>query len=413
MLFNPRSITWVALATLMASLHLVDALPSFDPSSVTNLKARHNSLHRRFDAVSAEKGEVGAAASPQEQAVEVKQHHKRNNSRKCPAKKTSSSSQGSQPPVNNVETAPPPPPSQSQSRLDKITSMYAFEGFVYALSSCKGKSGIASDFKSMAAHNARRVITFGSCPSQDSTNDYENVIQAAADAGLEIILLVDTLITDSDTLYGNVIPRSSRIAQAIINKPDNVLALALGDETLYDGDFNSPGNLASHIYDLKGQFKSAGIEVPISISDLAFGWQSASQTSSSSSVADAVDFMMINTFPYFGQSASWGGNNNAWDAFTKDISFFEKIANGKPLLVTQTGWPSNKDEFAPNSGSIVASVSSSEAYWNLLNSHCSDFFKAKNIGWMWRDWDDAIEGWGVKDSSGNFKFSIDGAKRTC
>jgi len=406
MLFNARSVAWVALATLIGSSELVNAIPSSDSLSHMQLKARHQNLKARRD-LAAKRAEQVAPVL-EEVPVKVKRNSK------CPAKKPKSSNT-SNAPVANVETAPTSsaPSSGSQSRLDKIKSMYAFGGFVYSLESCKSSGQITSDFKSMAAHKARTVMTFGFCPSKDTTSDYENVIQAASDAGLDIILLVATLITDSNTLYGNVIPRSQHIAQAIINKPDNVLALALGDEPLYDNDFGSPGTLASHINSLKGQFKSANLDVPISISDMAFGWQSAGQVSSSSSVAKAVDFFMVNTFPYFGQSASWGGNDGAFESFKKDISFFEGIAGGRPILVTQTGWPSNTAEFAPNSKSIVATVGSSQAYWNLLDSHCSDFFKAKNIGWIWRDWDETISGWGVKDNSGNFKFSIDGVKTTC
>lgn len=404
MLFNPRTIAWITLATLIASADLVSAI------SPMQLKARHNSLHRRFDAAGSNSNNLEklAVSIPEEQPV-VKPVRKRS-TKKCPANKNGSG------PVNNAEMSPPPSSSssstKSQSRLDIIRSMYAYEGFVYSLESCKGKNDITGDFKSMAAHNARTVMTFGSCPSKDKTSDYENVIEAAQEAGLHIILLVNTLVTGSNT-KGDVNNRANNIAQAIINKPDNVLALALGDEPLYDNDFGSPGALAGKIYDLKGKFKNAGLDIPLSISDMAFGWQSAGQTSSSSSVAQALDFFMINTFPYFGQSASWGGDDDAWNSLTKDIQFFEKLANDRPLMITQTGWPSNTAEFAPNSNSIVASVGSSQAFWNLLDDHCSDFFKPKNIGWLWRSWDDTIQGWGVTTSGGKFKFNINGAKRTC
>jgi exo-beta-1,3-glucanase (GH17 family) len=187
----------------------------------------------------------------------------------------------------------------------------------------------------------------------------------------------------------------------------------MGDEPLYDNDFNSPESLANEINTVKSQFKAAGLEIPISISDMAYGWQSSGQTSPESPVAKAVDFFMANNFPYFSNSASWGGSSEAFDSFKSDITFFEGIANGKPILVTQTGWPSNEEEFAPNSGAVQATVASEQAYWKLLDSHCSDFFKEKNIGWMWRDWDNSIEGWGVKDSSGNFKFNVDDVQTHC
>jgi len=57
-------------------------------------------------------------------------------------------------------------------------------------------------------------------------------------------------------------------------------------------------------------------------------------------------------------------------------------------------------------------VPSEEAYWNLMDSHCEDYFKVNNIGWMWRDWDDNLEGWGVKDANGQDKWPWT-ARLTC
>jgi len=412
MLFNSRLIaTWVTLATLILSSNAI-------PSSSMNIKARHNSLHARRDAAAAalEKKSIVDVVVPSLEERDVVVRKKKRSTKKCPTKSSNSSNA----PVANVEnapsassSAPAPSASSSQSRLEKIQSMYAFAGYVYDLEDCISTSQMKSDFKTIASKNARTVITFGYCPSQDTQSDYENVIQAAEDANLNIIMLVATLISSSNTLYGGDIPRANHIAQAIINKPNNVLALAMGDEPLYDNDFGSPQALANEINSIKGTFKSAGLDIPISISDMAFGWQQAGQTKSSSVVAQAVDFFMVNTFPYFSQSASWGGDSNAWSAFTSDISFFEGLADGRPILVTQTGWPSNEEEFSPNSNSVDASTSSEQAYWELLDGHCEDFFKSKNIAWMWRDWNDSIEGWGVLDASGNFKFNVDGVKTSC
>jgi hypothetical protein len=127
MLFNSRTVAWVALATLIASTDLVSA------SSLFNIKARHSSLHRRFEASTADtnNAEKLVASTLTEQPV-VKKIRKRNSGKKCPAKKSSSA------PVNNAEMGPPSSSSsssltKSQSRLDIINSMYAFGGFVYSL----------------------------------------------------------------------------------------------------------------------------------------------------------------------------------------------------------------------------------------------------------------------------------------
>ncbi|THH04711.1 hypothetical protein EW145_g5315 [Phellinidium pouzarii] len=300
----------------------------------------------------------------------------------------------------------------TQSRMDKLKSMFGFEGFVYALDNCPSSSQLVQDFKQMRTKGARNVITFDYCGNGDDASYYEDgylapeVIKAAGTAGLNIIPLVWTLVDSGQSFSTTTVPR---INAAVINSPGPVLAVALGDEPLYDNDFGSPGNLAKYIRQMKEAFANAGLsDVPVSISDMAYGWQSSKGISS---VVDAVDFFMINNFPYFSSDAESGGSSTSWKDFTKDISYFESIAKGKPLLVTQTGWPSNKDEFAPNSKNVVVSVSSEEAYWNLLDSHCSDFFKAKNLGWMWRSWDDTIEGWGVT-SNGKSKWNFS-AKTTC
>ena len=88
---------------------------------------------------------------------------------------------------------------------------------------------------------------------------------------------------------------------------------------------------------MKADFKAAGLsDLPVSISDMAFGWQTEGDKSS---VADAVDFFMINNFPYFAFDAQSGGSNTSWTDFTNDMSYFESISQGKPLLVTQVTTP--------------------------------------------------------------------------
>lgn len=102
---------------------------------------------------------------------------------------------------------------------------------------------------------------------------------------------------------------------------------------LYDNDFGTPSALADKIKEMKSAFQNAGVgDIPVSISDMAYGWQSAGDISS---VADVVDFFMINNFPYFAWDAQDGGSETSWNDFMNDISYFEGIAGGKPLLVTQ------------------------------------------------------------------------------
>lgn len=83
---------------------------------------------------------------------------------------------------------------------------------------------------------------------------------------------------------------------------------------------------------MKQEFTSAGLNIPVSISDMPAGWQ---QSKDISSMVEAVDFFMINNFPYFAGNAKTGDSSQAWSDFTGSITYFQGIAKGKPLLVTQ------------------------------------------------------------------------------
>jgi exo-beta-1,3-glucanase (GH17 family) len=83
---------------------------------------------------------------------------------------------------------------------------------------------------------------------------------------------------------------------------------------------------------MKEKYTSAGLDIPVSISDLAYGWQSSRDITP---VQDAVDFFMINNFPYFAFDATTGGSDKSWNDFVNDMNYFERISQGKPLLVTQ------------------------------------------------------------------------------
>ncbi|KAJ7433689.1 glycoside hydrolase [Mycena galericulata] len=295
------------------------------------------------------------------------------------------------------------------SRLDQIRSMYAWEGFVYDIEPCKTTEEMIADFNHMKSRGARTVITFDFCGTGADASYYDDIIFAAETAGIFIIPLAWTLpihvinqnYTANDTFLIKSVPRILAVTEAVIRNPGPVLAVAVGDEPLYDDDAGSPDALAYYINNMRSNFTAAGLDIPISISELAYGWQISGNITT---ISDAVDFFMINEFPYFAQNAQAGGSASTWENFLTDLEYFETLADGRPLLITQTGWPSNEDEFGPNSAAVVASVASEEAYWDLLDGHCEDYFKAKNIGWMWRAYSDTIEGWGVIESNGTDKW---------
>ena len=53
----------------------------------------------------------------------------------------------------------------------------------------------------------------------------------------------------------------------------------------------------------------------------------------------------------------------------------ESVAMGKPVWVTETGWPWK----GPQSGQAVASISNAKRYWNEVG--CGSLFGKRNVFW--------------------------------
>jgi len=288
---------------------------------------------------------------------------------------------------------------------DPIT-VYAFSGFVYNIDGCTPHDQVYNAFKDMVTtYKARIVITFGGC---DANGYFTDLINMAQSVNLKIIPLVWFGYDGGDQWK----ERANVIIKAVIANPKPVYGVAYGDEPLYDWAAGDPQTLADAIKSMQSQFKQAGLNIPVSISEMAYGYQQA-MSSGAQAVIDAVDMAMINTFPYFAQDAHEGGSSYSWNDFMNDMNWFKDHFNGKLLLVTQTGWPSDDSVWPPNSPDAVVSVQSEQDYFNLLDSKCSSYFKTNNVGWMARMYDDnGLPGWGVKDFNENPKFPFS-PKLTC
>lgn len=90
------------------------------------------------------------------------------------------------------------------------------------------------------------------------------------------------------------------------------------------------------------------------------------------------------------------------------ISFFVVSMVSLTCLCMQTGWPDNTKEFGPQKA--TSDLTNLEAYWDLLNGHCQDYFQKNNIGWMWRSYGDNIVGWGIVDDNNKLKFNANVTK---
>ena len=212
--------------------------------------------------------------------------------------------------------------------------------------------------------------------------------------------------------------------------------LQFGSEPLFDWVL-TPNQLATQILAAKKNLSSLGI--PVTISELAYGYQ---EHDNAPMVMDAIDLVDIHMLPFFAQDAStcactlsrsfsgaWTDvtcvADRAWPIVQRDLNWFIAHGQGKKMyfsqvclspffsldsysFVYQNGWPSTTyPGVEPNSPDAVADIPNEQGYYALLDAHCQDFKTAPNggVGWFWHIYSDNQEpGYGLYTTRGQLKF---------
>jgi len=144
-----------------------------------------------------------------------------------------------------------------------------------------------------------------------------------------------------------------------------VVGISVGSEDLYrvsptgiendSGLGSTPNELVSYIKQVRGAISGT------SLSDASIGhvdtW-TAFVNGSNSAVIDAIDWLGVDSYPYFETTVANSidnGNKTFWDSYDQTMS----ASQGKPVWVTETGWPVS----GKVSGDAIASVQNAETYW--------------------------------------------------
>ncbi|KAF1964510.1 GPI-anchored cell wall beta-1,3-endoglucanase EglC [Bimuria novae-zelandiae CBS 107.79] len=142
---------------------------------------------------------------------------------------------------------------------------------------------------------------------------------------------------------------------------DLVTGISVGSEDLYRNSVNEVGASPQQIVDYVSKVRSAiaGTSLagkPVGHVDT---WN-AFTNSANSAVISAIDFLGMDAYPYY-QTSEPGGNGigNANATFWKSYTATQAVAQGKPVWVTETGWPIIGDTL----GQAVAGTDNAEVYW--------------------------------------------------
>jgi len=166
---------------------------------------------------------------------------------------------------------------------------------------------------------------------------------------------------------------------------------AVGNEVLYRHDLNED-ELLNYIEAVKKEIP----DVPVGYVDAYYEFVQRQR------IVDACDIILCNCYPY------WEGTdiNGSFEHMRHMFSSVVNAANGKRVVITETGWPSKGE----NLGSAVPSHINAMKYF--INTHL--WAKDENIETFYfssfdESWKVGSEGevgayWGVWDSNGKLKY---------
>jgi len=162
---------------------------------------------------------------------------------------------------------------------------------------------------------------------------------------------------------------------------DLVIGISIGSEDLYRnsvtgvankaGVGNSPENLVRFIGDFKKAFAGSALaSIPVGHVDTWDVWGNASNKA----VLDAIDFVGVDEYPYY-ESGKGNTIKNAPNLFDTAYKATLQAVGGKPVWVTETGWPAT----GPNWDQAVPSVENAKYYWNEVG--CRNLFGKTPTFW--------------------------------
>ncbi|KAI1382349.1 glycoside hydrolase family 17 protein [Hypoxylon crocopeplum] len=250
-----------------------------------------------------------------------------------------------------------------------------FQGFNYGSTnndgSCRGYDDFRGFFERAKGlpgtdghFTAARLYTSIQC---GSAADPISAFQAAIDTDTHI--LVGLWASAGRTVYENelnaLIAGANQLGTAFT---DRIIGISVGSEDLYrssaQGQANNAGagatgvEIEGYIGWMRDWFRGTLLEgKPIGHVDTWTAWV----LPENAGVASSVDFLGHNSFPYF-ETTKPNAIEQAADNFWSAVQQTESVAGGKPVFVTETGWPS----VGPQQRDAVATVENAKSYYSQI-----------------------------------------------
>jgi len=257
------------------------------------------------------------------------------------------------------------------------------QGFNYGATTRTGTVKVEADFKAEFSAAKGLANTNGAFSNArlytmiqgGSTNDPISAIPAAIDEDVKLMLGM-WASAGSEVIDNEIAALKNAITKYGEKFTSRVNGISVGSEDLYritptglENDPLSvgagPAELASYIKKVRAAVAGTALaKIPIGHVDTWTAWQNGSNAA----VIEAVDFLGMNTFPYF-QTTEANGIENGASLFRDALAITESAAKGKKVVITETGWPVGGKQ----SSAATASIKNAKTYWDEVG--CSLFGK--------------------------------------
>lgn len=193
-------------------------------------------------------------------------------------------------------------------------------------------------------------------------------------------LLLGVWASGTNNIDNELTALQSAIKQYGSKLTDLVIGISVGSEDLYRvsepgirnkaGVGNNAEMIVKFIKDTRSKLANTALaKIPVTHVDTWTAWVN----SSNKAVIDNIDFVAVNAFPFY-ESEHDNKISNAGSLLSQALSATEKVAGGKSVWITETGWAYKGPAF----GAADATLDNAAKYWKEVG--CALFGK-KNVFW--------------------------------